>query len=165
MRWPACFPYPISWLRAFAASLLTLVFGLSLRLTGFWGLIFAAFTDQLLPLVILVAVGLTAPVLLVAYVHHLFWGRSDYRQFRWIPRVVSWREGLNALIVIAVASLVSTIVLAPFINCYITGDDVDCLPPTEQQLAILCNYLVHYGCISLSVRLSNSPSPCLQIEV
>lgn len=60
MRWPACFPYPISWLRAFAASLLTLVFGLSLRLTGFWGLIFAAFTDQLLPLVILVAVGLTA---------------------------------------------------------------------------------------------------------
>lgn len=134
MRWPVCFPYPISWLRAFAASLLTIAFGLSLRLTGFWGLIFVIITDQLLPSIILVAVGLTAPVFLVAYTHHLLWGRSDYRQFRWIPRGVSWREGLNALIVIVIASLISAIILLPFADCYAVNGDVDCLPLTEAQL-------------------------------
>lgn len=134
MRWPVHFPYPISWLRAFTALFLTVGFGFSLRLTGFWGLIFTTITGRLLPLIVLMAVGLIIPVFLVAYTHHLLWGRSDYRRFRWLPRAVSWREGLNALIVIVVASLISTIVLMPFIGCYIANDDIDCLPPTEQQL-------------------------------
>lgn len=132
--WPAWFPYPRNWVRAFATAMLMGLVGVSVRLTGFWGLVISSTTDRILPWIVLSCLGLLAPFLLVAYAHNMIWGKSPTRWPQWLPSPSSLKEGLTALIVMFVAIIIGLVALLPFAECFIYAGEFECRPLTEGEV-------------------------------
>ncbi len=131
--WPAWFPYPSSWARAFLIMMLIAFLMVSLRFTGFWGLAMSAISGNVVPFILLGLAGFLAPFLLVAYTHNLIWRKAPARWPQWLPSPASLKEGLTALIVMVVSIAAGLVTLIPFMQCAIFADEVVCPPLPEAQ--------------------------------
>ena len=117
MQWPVWIPVPNSWLRAFGLTIWLSIIG---RITGFWGgglgVVISAISGHLEPLVVLGLLGLLSPFILLAYGHHLLWGKTEDGWPRWLPSKPSLKEGAYALVVVLGATTVGAILVLPFVN-------------------------------------------------
>jgi hypothetical protein len=116
MHWPAWIPYPQSWLRAFG---LTLWLSLVGRITQFWtgglGIVALVVSGRPGLLIFLGFLGLLLPFVLLAYGHHLLWGKAVNRT-HWLPGMPSFKEGAYALIVVLGATTAAAALILPFVN-------------------------------------------------
>lgn len=121
--------------------MLIVLLGVSIRFTGFWGLIVFAASGNILPLLFLGIAGFTAPFLLVAYTHNLIWRKAPARWPHWLPSPASIKEGLTALIVMVVSIAAGLLTLIPTMQCTIFADDVVCPPLTDTQTTLATTVL------------------------
>lgn len=144
-------PLPISWLRAIATALLLAFFVVCLRATGFLGLMLSMWQDNLTPLLVMLPLAWLLPFLVVVYAHHILFGKTHPKRPDWMPSYSSFKEGANALIVMAVCTLVAGLILVSITECYFYKNDLNCISPTEDQYQfvscvwlILAAYLYQY---------------------
>ena len=139
--WPAWFPYPSSWVRAFLVMMLIALLGVSLRFTGFWGLVISSTSGNVIPFLFLGLIGFSAPFLLVAYTHNFIWKKAPVRWPHWLPSPASLKEGLTAMIVMVVSIAADLITLVPFMACALRGDQFVCSPLTDAQTTLATTVL------------------------
>lgn len=124
MRYPSWFPSPKSWNKAFGVLLCFLPAILSIRMLGemsfnlfhitpnpesrkFW--VWLAFT-LLFP-----------PVMAIAGLHHLCFGREGLQKPRWMPRWPSWYQGIIGWIILFVSGVFTLLLYLPFASGRSTG--------------------------------------------
>lgn len=118
--WPRWFPYPISWIKAFV---LLFLFSLTIWLLyflGLWTMLISETFATIKPLLgFLIAIPFIQ-VILIAYFYHIFgiWKKYITLPRKWprcFPTWISWREGINGIIIIIISTLFSILIMMPWI--------------------------------------------------
>ncbi len=115
-QWPRWFPYPSSWLRATCLFLWAfIVLTIFARWGGFWSsFIYDISNNHHLALLIL-AISLIAAIAIFSYSHHFITSAfKKPRKFSKYPGSQSIWEGILAVIVLFIATLIFLIVVVPF---------------------------------------------------
>ncbi|TVU52806.1 MAG: hypothetical protein EA414_15440 [Arthrospira sp. PLM2.Bin9] len=121
-KWPRWFPYPSSWLRTTGLFLWAfLVLTIFARFGGFWSsFIYDISNNHHLALLIL-ASSLISAIAVFSYSHHFITSAlKKPRKFSKYPGSQSIWEGILAVIILCIATLVFLIVVVPFYpdQCY-----------------------------------------------
>lgn len=113
-EWPTWIPYPSSWIRAIVLVFFFIALVILVRIAGFWGIVITAITDDISHFVRYVGLAFVTAILIYAYSHHFLVGKSPQNYPQWLPSPRSLWEGAYALVVILLATLITTFIVTPF---------------------------------------------------
>lgn len=119
-QWATWFPYPRAWLRALGLFLLFNGVVVILNIAMYWGLPVTLILSKLQRdpkpmLAFFIAFGFVMPIFLTACIHYILFGKS--RPY-WLPKIKSLWIGCYSWIVAIASTLVSFVLVIPFIDKY-----------------------------------------------
>jgi hypothetical protein len=98
MKWPFWFPYPSSWLRAFASTLWAGCFLYIFWMLSAWGWILSEVTKHSIILPVLLLAGCLAGACAYAQICDVFIFKMHHRRSRFVSRRAFWEGCLSLLI-------------------------------------------------------------------
>ncbi|MCU0515491.1 MAG: hypothetical protein MUC60_01255 [Oscillatoria sp. Prado101] len=124
--WPAWFPYPSSWVRAFI--LVPIAFpGARFIFLAFGGLLVSAITASPVILIVFAGLGLLVSTIILSFVYQIFWFSwkkpvSSTRKLKWVTGSSSLWEGFYATAVTGLSfmAVLTLLGVLAFLSCYLS---------------------------------------------